>query len=53
MANILAGMLFFDLIEGFGLGLVSFFFLGCYEGFVCFIQSLIYSLLVLNYNEEG
>lgn len=53
MVNILAGMLFFDLIESFGFGFFSFFFLGCYEAFVCFMQSLIYSLLVLNYNEEG
>ncbi len=53
IVNIMAGMLFFDLMEGFGFGIFSFFFLGCYEGFVCVIQALIYCLLVLNYNEEA
>jgi F0F1-type ATP synthase membrane subunit a len=53
MVNISAGILFFDLIESFGFRSFSILFLGFYEFFVCFIQSLIYSLLVINYNEEA
>ena len=51
-ANITGGHLITELIEEIGGGLISSTMVGFYELFVCFIQSLIFRLLLLRYFSE-
>jgi len=51
-ANISGGHLITELIEELGGELGRRLMIGCYEGFVCGIQGLIFSLLLFNYFQE-
>lgn len=52
-ANITGGHLITELIEEIGGGLISSTLVGFYELFVCFIQRLIFRLLLLSYFRES
>lgn len=52
-ANITGGHLITELLEEIGGGLISSTIVGFYELFVCFIQSLIFRLLLLRYFSES
>ena len=51
-ANIRGGHLITELLEEIGAGSKTLFCVGGYETFVSFIQALIFSLLLLRYQEE-
>ncbi len=52
-ANIMGGHLIFDLLGVFNRGVISYLCIRFYEVFVCIIQGIIFSLLVLRYRAES